>query len=90
MALNIEAQTNRVVSLPATNSLCPDGQIGKVVSLKRRNVVSSNLTRGTKLCGCEAEWLGYGLQIRFMQVRSLSPTPKLFVRIVKISLDFHS
>ena len=62
-----------ILSLP---TICPDGQIGKVVSLKRRNVVSSNLTRGTKLCGCEAEWLGYGLQIRFMQVRSLSPTPK--------------
>jgi hypothetical protein len=37
--------------------------------------VSSNLTQGTRLCGCAAEWLGDGLQIRFMQVRVLSPTP---------------
>ena len=31
--------------------------------------------RGARLCGCVAEWLGYGLQVRVMQVRSLSPTP---------------
>jgi hypothetical protein len=28
-----------------------------------------------RLCGCATEWLGDGLQIRIMQVRSLSPTP---------------
>jgi hypothetical protein len=32
-----------------------------------------------ELCGCAAEWLGDGLQIRIMQVRSLSPTPEVVV-----------
>lgn len=31
---------------------------------------------GTKQCTCVAEWLGHGLQIRLMQVRPLSRTPK--------------
>jgi hypothetical protein len=37
--------------------------------------VGSIPARGARLCGCAAEWLGDGLQIRTMQVRSLSPTP---------------
>ena len=36
-------------SIPLRRTKCPDRQIGKVVSLKRRNLnVSSNLTQGTK------------------------------------------
>jgi hypothetical protein len=35
-------------SIPLRRTKCPDRQIGKVVSLKRRNLnVSSNLTQGT-------------------------------------------
>jgi len=60
-----------ILSLP---TICPDGQIGKVVSLKRRNVVSSNLTRGTKLCRwsqLDRHWIANP----WKQVRFLSPTP---------------
>ena len=32
-------------------------------------------------CGCAAEWLGPGLQIRSMQVRVLSPTPKYILAV---------
>ena len=34
-----------------------------------------SLNRCQVLCACVAEWLGPGLQIRFMQVRILSRTP---------------
>ena len=53
----------------------PYGQIGKVASLKRKKSLGSNPSRGTRICGCATERLGAGLQIRFMQVRFLSPTP---------------
>ena len=56
---------------------CPYGQIGKVASLKRKKYLGSNPSRGTKMCECATERLGGGLQIRFMQVRFLSPTPSL-------------
>ena len=35
-----------------------------------------------ELCGCAAEWLGDGLQIRFMQVQVLSPTPSCKILVV--------
>jgi hypothetical protein len=45
-------------------------------------VLSSNLSRGTRICECAAEWLGDGLQIRFMQVRVLSLTPRCCNKIL--------
>ncbi len=47
-------------------------------------VGGSNPSRPTIICGCAAEWLGPGLQIRSMQVRVLSPTPTFasFLKLV--------
>ena len=76
-----------VGSIPTQPTKYLGRQIGKVVSLKRRNLnVSSNLTRGTRLCECAAEWLGDGLQIRFMQVRVLSLTPVVLLQLIYFTL----
>ena len=42
---------------------------------------------GTKQCTCVAEWLGHGLQIRIMQVRPLSRTPKQLGVSVAVTLQ---
>ena len=47
-------------------------------SLSKGEVLSVRIwARVPNLCGCATERLGGGLQIRFMQVRFLSPTPSL-------------
>ena len=48
--------------------LCPCGQIGKVISLKRRSSLSSNLSRGTKHLAF-VQWIGHGSSKPRMGVR---------------------
>ena len=75
-----------VGSIPAgPASTSPSRQIGKVVSLKRRNVVSSNLTRGTKLCRWN-QLDRYWIANPWKQVRFLSPTPDnlTLLRVIKM------
>ena len=51
---NYKPQCRSVITLTSTTS--PHGQIGKVVSLKRRSSLCSNQSRGTKIYGAVAEW----------------------------------
>ena len=52
-------------------------------SLSKGEVLSVRIRpRVPELCACVAEWLGNGLQIRIMQVRSLSRTPSCCNKIL--------
>jgi hypothetical protein len=49
----------------------------KVLHLLGKAETSDRYRLGAPICTCVAEWLGHGLQIRIMQVRSLSRTPQI-------------
>ena len=75
-----------VGSIPTQPTIALVDKLVKSSLSKGEVVLSSNLSKGTRLCECAAEWLGDGLQIRFMQVRVLSLTPVVLLQLIYFTL----